>query len=183
MEARVGILSSLSVTADYLFREPRVAYNSIFSVFNTNSTKELEAGLEYEVMPMFHTFARYATVQYTDDNSQRITVGGSYDFMNISYTQNFGYAGDLNGVSLQAVYPMMERKFTPNVGFGYATYQLSDNGAKNTVINSSIGATYRPLPALSTDLLLQWMRNPLYANDVRVFVKVNYWFSERLSWF
>jgi hypothetical protein len=183
LEARVGVVSSLTATAEYLFREPRIAYNSVFSIFNKNSTKEIEAGLEYEVMPMFRTFARFANVQYVDDNSQRLTVGGSYDIVNISYTQNFGYAGDLNGVSVQAVYPVMERKLVPNFGFGFASYQLSDNAPKNTVVNSSIGATYRPSPALSTDLQLQWMHNPLYSNDVRVFAKVNYWFSERLSWF
>jgi hypothetical protein len=183
MEARVGILASLSATVDYLYRQPQIAYNSIFSVFNTNSTQEVEAGLDYEVMPLFHTFARFATVQYVDDNSRRVTVGGSYDIINVSYTQNFGYAGDLNGVSVQAVYPMMERKFVPNIAFGFADYQLSDDAPKNTVFNSSIGATYRPMPSLSTDAQVQWMRNPLYSNDVRVFVKVNYWFSDRLSWF
>lgn len=183
LEARVGILSSLSATADYLFREPRLAYNSIFSVFNASSTQEIEAGLEYEVMPLLRTFARFATVHYTDDNSERITVGGTYDFVNLSYTQNFGYAGDLNGISVQAVYPMMERKLTPNIGIGYASYQVSDNAPKNTVFNSSVGATYRPEPSMSADAQVQWMHNPLYSNDVRVFLKVNYWFSERLSWF
>jgi len=183
IEASVGVIPSLTATADYLYRQPRLAYNSIFSVFNTNSTQEVEAGLDYQVMPLFHAFARFATVQYTDDNSQRVTVGGSYDIINVSYTQNFGYAGDLNGVSVQAVYPMMDRKFVPNIGFGFASYQMSDNAPKNSVVNSSIGATYRPMPSLSTDAQVQWMRNPLYSNDVRVFVKVNYWFSDRLSWF
>jgi hypothetical protein len=112
-----------------------------------------------------------------------VTVGGSYDFVNFSYTQNFGYAGDLNGVSIQAVYPMMERTLTPNFGLGFASYQLSDSDTKNTVLNTSIGATYRPKASLSTDVQLQWMRNPRYANDMRLFVKVNYWFTERLGWF
>jgi hypothetical protein len=183
ISARVGLLSALTATAEYLFREPRVAYNSIFSVFTSKSTQEIEGGVEYDVMPLVQTFARFAYVQYKDDNSSRLTVGGSYDFMNISYTQNFGYAGDLNGVSVQAVYPVMERKLVPNFGFGLARFQLSDGDTKNTVLNASLGATYRPMPSLSTDVQLQWMRNPLYASDVRLFVKANYWFSERLSWF
>ncbi len=183
ISARVGILPALTATAEYLFREPRIAYNSIFSVFTSKSIQEIEGGVEYEVMPLVQTFARFAYVQYKDDNSSRMTVGGSYDFMNISYTQNFGYAGDLNGVSVQAVYPVMEWKLVPNIGFGLAQYQLSDDDTKNTVFNASVGATYRPMPSLSTDVQLQWMRNPLYANDVRLFVKANYWFSERLSWF
>lgn len=188
LSARVAILPALSATAEYLFREPRVAYNSIFSVFKANSTQEVEAGVEYEVSQLFRTYARFADVVYKisgseNDNSGRVTVGGSYDFVNFSYTQNFGYAGDLNGVSIQAVYPIMDRTLTPNFGFGFASYQLSESDTKNTVLNATIGATYRPKSSLSTDVQLQWMRNPLYANDVRLFVKVNYWFSERLSWF
>ncbi|HTX17223.1 MAG TPA: hypothetical protein VMG34_01080 [Bacteroidota bacterium] len=183
LEARAGIVSALTATVDYLFREPRVAYNSIFSVFNTSSTQEVEGGLEYQFSPLIRAFARFADVQYTDDNSSRLTVGGAYDIVNVSYTQNFGYAGDLDGISVQAVYPMMNRIVTPSLGFGYASYQLSDNAPKSTVINGSVGATYRPTPALSTDLQLQWMHNPLYSNDVRVFAKVNYWFSDHLSWF
>jgi predicted porin len=188
LSARVAILPALSATAEYLFREPRVAYNSIFSVFKANSTQEVEAGVEYEVSPLLRTYARFADVVYkisagVNDNSGRVTVGGSYDFVNFSYTQNFGYAGDLNGVSIQAIYPMMDRTLTPNFGFGFANYQLSDSDTKNTVLNTSIGATYRPKASLSTDVQLQWMRNPLYANDVRLFVKVNYWFAEHLSWF
>ncbi len=183
LSGRIGILPTLNATAEYLFREPRIAYNSVFSVFTSNSTQEIEAGLEYEAMPMVHTFARFANVQYTDESSQRVTVGGSYDLVTMSYTQNFGYAGDLNGLSIQAVYPMMERKFVPNCGVGLASYQLDDKSSKQTVFSSSVGATYRPSTFLSTDVQVQWMTNPLYSNDVRVYLKANYWFSDRLSWF
>jgi hypothetical protein len=37
LSARVAICPALSATAEYLFREPRVAYNSIFSVFRANT--------------------------------------------------------------------------------------------------------------------------------------------------
>jgi hypothetical protein len=178
---RESILPSLAVTLEYIFREPRVAYNSIFSIFNVNSTKELEGGVEYEIIPALRTYARYATVNYSGDKSQRLTVGGSYEVVSISYTKNFGYAGDLNGLSVQAVYPMFERTIIPTIGFGYANYQLEENAPKNNVLSTSVGVTYRPLPAFSTDMIYQFMRNPLYSNDNRIFLKVNYWFANQLG--
>ncbi|HEY6952088.1 MAG TPA: hypothetical protein VI758_06750 [Bacteroidota bacterium] len=181
LNTRVGVLSSLFVTMDILHREPRLAYNSIFAVFNSNSTQEVEGGVEYNITPAIRTFARYAYVDYRDDNSQRFTVGGSYDFLSASYTRNFGFAGDLNGVAVQAAYPLQDRTFVPMLAFGYGSYKVSPDASTNTVFNGSIGLTYRPMPSLSADVETQYMENRLYASDVRVFLKVNYWFSTRLD--
>ncbi len=180
--ARVGILNDLNVTGEYIFREPRIAYNSIFSIFNVNSTKEIEGGLEYRPGPKSFFYARFANVEYVDENSQRLVVGGAYDFLSAVYTQNFGYAGELNGITLQAVYPMMDRMITPMCAVGYATYKHAKSNPASEVVNASVGAVYRPIQMLSTDIQLQWMSNPQYKSDMRLFLKVNYWFNERLNW-
>ncbi len=180
---RVRATEQLSATVEYIFREPRVAYNSIFSVFNVNSTKEIEGGLEFRPMAKTFFFARFANVEYVDDNSQRLAVGGTYDFVSATYTQNFGYAGELNGISIQAVYPMMERVLTPTCGFGYASYKHAKDDPSNTVLNLNVGAVYRPVQSLSTDVQLQWMQNPQFDSDMRLFVKFTYWFNERMNWF
>lgn len=176
---RVSVLSNVNVTGEYLFRQPRVAFNSIFSVFETNSTQEAEGGVEYTPVPDLQTYVRYGYVSYTDDQSQRVRLGGTYHGVSISYTRNLGYEGDLNGVSLQAVYPVFERTLIPMIGFGYASYQVSQQAERNSVINGTLGATYRPMQMLSADIQLQWMRNRIYSNDARVFLKVSYWFSNR----
>ena len=180
--ARVGVMKELSVTAEYIYRQPRVAYNSIFSVFNVNSTKEIEGGVEYRPMAKTFFFARFANVAYIDDNSQRLVLGGTYDIVSATYTQNFGYAGELNGISVQAIYPMMERTLTPMCALGYATYKQSKTDKASDVVNGTVGVVYRPAQALSTDLQIQWMNNPQYKNDMRLFLKINYWFSEKLDW-
>jgi hypothetical protein len=181
--ARVIVLPALAVSGEYIFREARIAYNSIFSVFNANSTKELEGGIEYAFTPSLRAYARYASVDYTDDNSKRLSVGGQFEFVNIAYTQNFGYAGELNGISVQAAYPVMEQKLIPSLGFGYAGYKLDKDGPSNTVLSSSIGATYRPIPALSADVQLQYMSNALYKNDARIFARLTYWLNRQLGLF
>lgn len=180
---RVNITEEFGATAEYIFREPRVAYNSIFSVFNVNSTKEIEGGLEYRPLAKTFLFARFANVEYVDENSQRLAIGGMYDFFSAAYTQNFGYAGELNGISLQAVYPMENRTFTPSVGFGYASYKHAKNDPSNTVVNATAGLVYRPASSFSTDIQLQWMNNPQYKSDMRLFLKATYLFNERMNWF
>ncbi len=179
---RVGVMKELNVTAEYIFRKPRLAYNSIFSVFNINSTKEIEGGIEYRPMSKTFLFARFANVDYVDESSQRLVVGGTYDFVSATYTQNFGYAGELNGVSVQAAYPMMERTLTPMCAVGYATYKLDKTDPASDVFNGTVGVVYRPLQILSTDLQMQWMSTPQYKSDMRIFLKINYWFSEKLNW-
>ncbi|NUN70563.1 MAG: hypothetical protein HUU02_12705 [Bacteroidetes bacterium] len=179
---RFGVMEGLNVTGEYIYRQPRLAYNSIFSVFNTNSTKEVEAGVEYRPMRTAFFYARFANVAYVDESSQRLVVGGTYDIFSASYTQNFGYAGELNGISVQAVYPMWDRTLNPMLAFGYATYQPSPDAKEGEVLNGTAGVIYRPTRTVSTDLQLQWMSNPQYQGDLRVFLKVNYWFSEQLNW-
>jgi len=181
LNAHVGVLSSLYVTADVLHREPRLEYNSIFAVFNSNSTQEVEGGVEYEVSPSVRTYARYGYVDYTDDNSQRLTVGGSYEFLSASFTRNFGFAGDLNGLAIQATYPLPDRIFIPMIAAGYGSYKISPDAATNNVFNGSLGLTYRPVPSFSANIQTQYMANRLYSNDVRIFLNATYWFSTRLN--
>jgi hypothetical protein len=181
---RVNVMDELGVTAEYILRQPRVAYNSIFSVFNVNSTSELEGGLEYRPCAQTFLFARFGQVAYEgDESSQRIVVGGSYDFVSATLTKNLGYAGDLNGISVQAVCPMFERMLTPTIGGGYASYKLSKDDPSQTVVSAMAGVVYRPVRTFSTDLQVQWMNNPLYNSDVRIFVKATYWLNEQLNLF
>ncbi len=178
---RVGILSSLSATAEYLYRMPRLQFNSIFSVFNYNETSEIEGGLEYEFSPASRAYARYGYVKYADDNSGRIHIGGTYEFVSASYTSNTGLAGDYNGVSIQAAYPLPCRKFVPSLGFGYANYKVSPDAESNNVMNANLGLTYRPSSSVSADITGQWIQNPVYDNDMRVFLRVNYFFNKKLA--
>ncbi len=181
LNARVGVLTSLYVTADVLHREPRIAYNSIFAVFNSNSTEEVEGGAEYLVGTVMRAYARYGYVRYRDDNSQRLTLGGSYDFLSASFTHNFGFAGDLNGIALQAAYPLQDRVFIPMISAGYGSYKISPDAETNNVLNGSLGLTYRPVSSTSANIQMQYTQNRLYNNDVRIFLNVTYWFSDKLN--
>ena len=49
--------------------------------------------------------------------------------------------------------------------------------------SGSLGATVRPTTMISIDLQGQWLSNPIYSSDLRLFLKFNYWFKENLGIF
>jgi hypothetical protein len=48
-------------------------------------------------------------------------------------------------------------------------------------MNANLGLTYRPSASVSADITGQWIQNPVYSNDVRVFLRFTYLFSKKLS--
>jgi len=42
---------------------------------------------------------------------------------------------------------------------------------------------FRPIPVLSLDAQGQWIQNKIYKNDIRLFVRASYLFSQQLGLF
>jgi len=189
---RVKLLEQLGVTGEYIYREPRLSYNTIFSVFAYNTLNEYEVGLEYAFSKPRSTigrvfgqvFVKYGAVSYGDDETtQRITLGASGQYGSLSLTHNLGYAGELSGASMSAGYPLFERTLTPTLLLGYARYKLSENSPLENALSVALGAVYRPWPALSLDTQLQWIQNKIYQNDVRLLLRASYVLSQQLNLF
>jgi hypothetical protein len=185
---RLHVYDRITVTGEYLSREPRLSYNSFFSVFAFNTLREYEIGFEYAFAKPWTTigqvYGKFGSVSYGDDeSSQRITVGLSGKHGSLSLTRNLGYAGELSGASLSAGYPLFERTLTPTLLFSFARYKLSENAALENVLSVAVGAVYRPWPSLSLDTQLQWIQNKVYQNDVRLFLRANYVLSQQLNLF
>jgi hypothetical protein len=180
---RVNVTPAFAITADYIHRVPRIAYNSIFSAFVANSINEVEGGVEYGFTPMLRAFARVAHVAYTDDHSTRWTLGMNTRYGSASYSGSDGYAGELQSFNVQGSYPFFGRVVIPMAGLSYASYRLSTESDRNSTTGLMLGAIIRPVPAFSVDVQGQWLNNLLYQHDTRVQVKLMYWFAERLSIF
>jgi hypothetical protein len=178
--ARVEVYPALTLTGDYTYRQPRVAFNSIFSAFTSEATTEIEGGAEYTFTPLYRAFVRFGNVKYTDDNSARWTLGVNGAYGSLSYSGSNGYAGELTSFNVQGIYPLLNRVLTPSVGFSYASYKLSAESEREHALAVLLGATVRPWRTLSFDLQGQWLNNRLYARDLRVQGKIMYWFAERL---
>ena len=184
LSGRLPLSAALAVTGDFMYRQPWLSYHTFFDVFPVSSTNEYGGGLEYAVGPAIWTFGKVAYVRYTDTNTIRYTVGVNSPYWGLSYSGATGYAGELTGISAQARYPLMDRKVIPSLQAAYSSYRLSAFEAnRSTVFSLAGGGCYYPIPQLGFDLQVQWLNNPYYAKDVRLFAKIDYWFSHNLRLF
>jgi hypothetical protein len=180
---RAKVTDRLSLTGEYVHREPRLSYNSIFWVFAYNTISDYEVGAEYALCKECQVFGKFGSVSYGDDNSTRVTLGGSTKYTSASFSWNTGYGGELAELSVNAGYPLMNNKLTPTVMVGYAHYKLSSDAPTLDALSGALGIVYRPVPVFSLDTQVQWIQNKLYSNDVRLFVRGSYYFGERLNIF
>jgi len=170
-------LEDLHLSVYYNYREPLVRYNSIFSVFDYGNTQEIELSADYLIAKSVWLTTRYGNVKYRDDNSQRITLGINSELGSISYRKTFGYAGELDALSLYSAKTFSNGEFTPSAGISYTSYQLTTDAETNHLVTLLAGFNYRPMRFLSFDIQGQYMDNKIYRNDYRLFLKANYWFN------
>ncbi len=181
--ARVRPTDELALTGLYLQRQPRISFNSIFSVFAYNTVSEFEGGVEYTLDARTFLFARFGSVSYGDDNAQRVALGFNNKLVSASVAHNVGTDSRLSSVSANAGYPMMEGQLTPTLMVGYALYKLSPNADLTGAASIGIGAVYRPMQTLSIDGQLMLLSNAWYQRDVRLSLRATYLISERLGMF
>jgi hypothetical protein len=180
---RVNATPALAVTGEFIYRKPHVSFNSIFAAFTQNSVTEVEGGLEYQWTPLFRVFGKLGSVSYTDDNSLRWSGGIFCNYATISYAGGKGYAGKFQSFNIQGSYPLFDRMVVPTAGVSWVSYKLSMETPRQEALAILAGATVRPVKQFSFDVQGQWMRNKLYNSDMRLQVRLMYWFAERLSLF
>jgi hypothetical protein len=161
----------------YNYRSPKIRYNSIFAVFDYGNTQEVEAGANYKFNNIFSATAKVANVTYTDENSQRITVGLISNYGSLTYRKNLGYAGEMDAISVYGAYTLLDGLLTPSVGLSYTNYKLSDDAETDNLTTLLAGFNIRPYRALSLDVQGQYLNNKIYKDDIRFFAKLNYWFN------
>ncbi|MFZ1517388.1 MAG: hypothetical protein WAU11_01355 [Ignavibacteriaceae bacterium] len=176
-DARTEAVERLGVNLYYNYRQPKIRYNSIFAVFDYGNTHEIEIGADYKLNNKFTVIGKFGNVQYKDENSQRIGIGLSTIYGNINYRKTFGYAGELDAVSVYSGYTFLDGLVTPSVGLSYTNYKLNPDAEANNITTLLVGANIRPFRMLSFDLQGQYMDNKIYKNDLRLFFKLNYWFN------
>ena len=165
----------------YNFREPRIKYNSIFSVFDYGNSQEVEVGADYNLTKTFTLIGKFGNVTYKNDNSQRITLGVNSNYGSINYRKTLGYEGELDALSLYSAYSFIEGLLTPSAGISYTSYKLSKDDDTNHLVAILGGLNFRPLVFLSFDCQAQYMNNKIYKDDFRFFFKLNYWFNTNIN--
>ncbi|MCK7524704.1 MAG: hypothetical protein MZV64_47380 [Ignavibacteriales bacterium] len=171
-DARTDAVENWAINLYFNYRQPKIRYNSIFAVFDYGNTYEIEVGTDYKINSMFTITGKFGNVQYKDENSQRIGLGLSTTYGSVNYRKTFGYAGELDAISLYSGYTFFEGLLTPSVGLSYTNYKLSPDDEANNITTLMVGANIRPFRTLSFDLQGQYMDNKIYKNDLRLFFKL-----------
>lgn len=173
---RVQASKKIGVNVYYNFRESRIAYNSIFSVFNYGNSQEIETGLDYKINREFSLIGKYGYVKYKDDNSSRLSVGFNSIYGSLTYRKTFGYAGELDAISIYSAKSFLQGKITPSVSIAYTSYKLDEDDESDDLITLSCGLNYRPIKKFSFDFQTQYYNNKYYKNDLRFLLRANYYF-------
>jgi len=177
ISGRYEAIKNLGINAYYNYREPKIRYNSIFSVFDYGNTWEIEGGVDYLVDNKYTLIGKFANVTYKDERSQRVTLGISSQYGSITARKNFGYAGEMDAISFYTALTQLDGLLTPSLGFSYTRYKLSENDPSNELVSVLAGTNIRPFRTLSFDIQGQYLNNKIYNNDWRLFFKLNFWFN------
>jgi hypothetical protein len=181
--SRAEVAANWQATPDLGFmvnlahREPVIAWNSYFSLFEAEANQEAVLGVDYRLHPRLSLHARIATVLYDGEEAVRASLGASNKYASVMYTKDVSYDGDLDGFNLQFTYPLMSGKVVPHVGMVFSSYALGENLEKTSTWAAIAGTMVRPLPKVSVDLQCQYITNRIYSSDIRIFARVNYWFA------
>ena len=181
---RLKLMEDFGLTAEYLQRDPRLSFNSIFSVFTFSTLKEYDLGAELMLDDHWQAFARYGSVAYGEgDNSNRITVGANGPNVSASISRNTGNGNDLSAAALNLGCPISGNELTTTLMLSYAQYKLSETAPRDGAFSMAFGVVYRPIPLLALDTQVQWIQNKIYKNDTRLFIRASYYLSQRLDIF
>ena len=180
--AEIRILPTLGLSFDYLYREPRTVYNSIFSVFTQKNTNEIAGGLNYILLNKYNIYARYSFVKYNDDDASRLTLGVNSEYGALSYIKNFGYVGDMDIISADLMYPLLNKKLYLHGGISLITLKYDQDESANAT-TLVLGGNFRPSSSISCDLQGQMLVNKAYKNDFRIYFKFGYSFLSKLNIF
>lgn len=177
LSGRYETIKNLGLNLYYNYREPKIRYNSIFSVFDYGNTWEIEAGADYLVDNAYTLVGKFANVAFKGETSQRLTLGVSTPWGSITGRKNFGYAGEMDAISFYSALAILEGLLTPSIGLSYTSYKLDKDDPSNELISVLAGTNFRPFRTLSFDIQGQFLNNKIYNNDWRLFFKINFWFN------
>jgi hypothetical protein len=187
LNARVRVIDNLNVSAEYMYRQPQISYNSIFWVFEHKQYQEINGGADYTLKNGINLYAKAGDVIYSGstgkNNSLRLQVGFNHPSFGLSYVKYTGYTGESDGASGYYYREILKSILSATVSLNYSSYRLEEyttasDGSSIDRVNSlsgMLGVTYRPVPQFSIDAQGQFIQNRIYKVDSRFLIGFNYW--------
>lgn len=176
LEIRVSPKRNWELVGEFFHRAPLIAANSIFTIFELNTTQEVGLRANYRFKNDWVLNGNFGILLYEGDETVRFGFGLRCKYGYFGYNFRRGYGGQNNGVYATLNYPLTA-KLGLLASTGVARYSLFNEDAnKNTSLTGSLGFNYRASKHFSVNFLGQGLRNRFFSNDFRFFVRANYWF-------
>jgi len=164
---------------DYIFRNPIVDANSIFSVFAQRSNAEIAGRVIYYFKRTLGVLVRFAHVMFEGKDTQRFTVALQLKRGYVGFNYQSGYGGNRGGIVGDLRYPVT-RKIWLRVGSNYVRYRLYGLGDEySTALAGILGLNIRLARTLWLDVEGQGLQNRGLRSDFRLRVQVSYRFARR----
>jgi hypothetical protein len=174
--ARVAASEHLTVAFEGFHRAPVVNANSIFSVFDIEDSQEYAVRGNYTVNRLVSVYGNFAEVVYEGARAQRVGFGFGVGQHSVSYTRRIGEGGENDALSVSLA-QAVSRFVTLRADGGVASYRLTDGvGKKLMAMSGALGITCRPGRRVTLDAEAQALRDRIYANDFRFFLRGTVWF-------
>jgi hypothetical protein len=187
VNVRVRPVENLTISADYLYREPQMSYNTIFWVFEHKQYQEIGGGADYTFKNLINIYGRASAVLYSSTGSSRentsvkIVAGFNHPNFGLSFVRYMGYSGESDGVNGYIQREIVKSKLSASASLGYARYRLSEYETdKVNSFSGLAGFTYRPIHHFSVDAQGQFIINRIYKIDSRFMIGFSYWFFKTL---
>ncbi len=176
-----------TISGEYLYRTPYVDQNSIFALFNQSSNQELSFRSSYRFNRHFSLFGEFSSVDYEADQGYRANLGANLLNGYVGYIRRRGYGGIGDGATANLRFRLNPEIWVDG-GFHFSKFRTYDGeGARSTVLTSTLGLSYRPSRHLTIsvqgqdlvqDLKLASRANPFpgSSHDLRFFFRATTWF-------
>ncbi len=179
LSARVRPNSKLNLFGEFFYRKPEIYANSIFSVFTQHDNKEAWLRGSYQLRKNLFIYSNLAYVMFEDDNCVRFNAGVNTDMYSVGLNIRNGYGGKTTGITGSFQYPVF-KDVLANASINLSRYKLDESTATlDDLLTSSAGLTYMPKKSYSLSIQGQGLRNKVYSNDIRFFVRGSYWFFSK----
>ncbi|NTV50054.1 MAG: hypothetical protein HGB32_13420 [Geobacteraceae bacterium] len=150
----------LVISAEWFKSYPTFDYTSIYSVFAVDRYLEGSVRADYTINDMFAVRGAYKRQDFGGDTSGDVYEIGlkvrpiTNLMIDVAYDRRQGYAGDLNGATLDVLYD-----YTPKLqlagGIAYDVYQKDSMTGDTTAQTYWLGTRYKLDKAMSFDLRVQ----------------------------
>jgi len=117
--------------AEYLQTRPTFDNNSIYTIFNVDRYKEINAVIEYEITSAYRLNLKYAREYFGEDADANVYDIGLFArpvkdlTINASYEKRDGFSGQLSGFRVNAGYDINQAKIQAGIDYDDFTRQDS----------------------------------------------------------